>query len=112
MLCMMIPQNTYAVLPPDFIAIPKFMGYYFCLTDEQVYSMKVGGVLKSLKVNQPYRLYSGLDSPYVKFSKDNRIHCRTVFDLKRLVLKSIQPRSVHTVPVAGNNIGIYKEDTK
>lgn len=49
-------SNVYVTLPPDFVALDRYPGYYWNLTDQKLYSIKITGVLKPLK-RQKGRFY-------------------------------------------------------
>ena len=59
-------DNIYVTLPPEFVAIKKYHGYFFHLKDHTVYSIK-GGTLRLMPIKQP-NPWSQCPTPYVTLS--------------------------------------------
>ena len=90
---------------PEFIAT-KYPGYFFNVKDEQLYSMKVDGILKPLKYYRPNRFnYIGLRP--VKLNDGEKVYSKggyyvSVKGRRRFYaieqLKDIKPEP-HVIPV-------------
>lgn len=59
-------DNIYVTLPPEFVAINKYHGYFFHVKDHTVYSIK-GGTLRLMPIKQP-NPWSRCPTPYVTIS--------------------------------------------
>lgn len=76
----------------DFIAIPKYPGYYWDFRKEKLFSIKVVGILKELKLktvnsyqnNKVPSLRGMLGREYYELSKNNRVYRIFVSDIREL----------------------------
>lgn len=92
-------------LPSQFVAT-KYPGYFFNTEDEQLYSLKVDGVLKPLKFTKPSR-FNHMYNFTVRLRNGDRVQCTggwyvSVKGHRKLLplemLKDIEPHD-STIPV-------------
>lgn len=59
-------------LPPQFVAT-KYPGYFFNTLDKKLYSIKIDGILKPLKLRRPNR-FNHLNTYPVKLKDGSRVY--------------------------------------
>ena len=81
------------IFPIEFKAIKGHPGYFFNTTDECVYSIKIGGVLKKLSKRFPNR-WTGIPTPYYELYNKGRRRCVEVDTIRSRLLQD------HTIAIA------------
>lgn len=79
-------------LPPNFTAT-KFPGYFWNVEDQQLYSIKIHGVLRPLKIIQPNN-FNMLPRPAYRVSVKGRRRLLFLDDLKKLTLEDSEVPTV------------------
>lgn len=81
--------------PPEFKALAGFPGYFWNSQDQQLYTMKIAGVLRPLKLQKTIWSYGKLVSvqPNYQISRNGRRFTLTMRDIQRLI------ENPHTIPV-------------
>jgi len=73
-------------LPPPYVAT-RFSGYFWNLDTRKLYSLKITGELKVLKIRYPNRAFTRIDGPFYELSVKGRRKILTLDTLNRLYLK-------------------------
>lgn len=92
-------------MKPEFVAT-KYPGYFFNTSDEQLYSMKIDGVLKPLKFHEPNR-FNHMYNFTVKLRSGERVRCTGGFYVSVKGFRKLYPIEAlrdledtdHTIPV-------------
>lgn len=92
-------------LPPEYVAT-KFPGYFFNRDDEQLYSLKIDGVLKPLRFHTPNR-FNHIWNYTVKLRDGSKVPCTGGFyvsvrgNRKFMPLEALKDIEPHdsTIPV-------------
>lgn len=80
--------------PRNFRALKNFPGYFWNVNNKRLYTMKVTGVLRELKLQKPFHNHMiSIDEPYYSVSKNGQ---RKVLRLSRIPNMLEIP---HTIPV-------------
>lgn len=69
-------------LPPEYTAT-KYFGYFWNTKEQRLYSIKIGGILRPLKVTKPNR-WNELPGPAYRVSDKGWKRYLLVSDLKKL----------------------------
>lgn len=94
-------------LKPEFVAT-RYPGYFFNTTDDQLYSLKIDGVLKPLRYRKPNH-FNHIGLYLVKLASGSRVRCNggynvSVKGIKRFYpieqLRELKDTNV-TIPVRG-----------
>lgn len=81
-------------LPSELIAVPKWHGYFWHPTEQIVYSLKVGGVLRPLTFHKAYRGKVCIPAGF-NFCKGNRRYRMAITILRDLKPQDYQVPYVH-----------------
>jgi hypothetical protein len=73
-------------LREDFVSIKNYPGYFWSVTEQQLYTLKVSGVLRPMKPHKGWKSYYTCVPPGYQVSKDGRRRHLALSDLKELHL--------------------------
>lgn len=84
------------LFPDNLVALRDLPGYFWNEVEKTLYSIKISGTLKSLKLNKPfYNSQISIDEPYYSLSKNGK---RVILRLSRIKSMLQDP---YEIPYAG-----------
>lgn len=74
------------IFPVEFKALKGFHGYFWNTTEERLYSIKIGGVLRKLSLRQPNR-WTRIPFPFYELYRNGNRRYVSVHEIKARLLQ-------------------------